>query len=217
MPLIENCALNLGLPIGPLAVQDDTTLKLGLDVMTSTKEELGDKYIPNGTEPFYELMVTDHYPLSADQPSAEDVKQRLLYAQLVPTANCYAAGVVPDPQSADLGAIFGWGFPVWTGGPLSYIDTVGLKTFVATADMLAQRHGAQFTPPQMFRDMAASGQGLYDESASTPIHSKSSLQKMLEVDIVKLANAMGISASVDDLKADTIQKILKAQDSKSAA
>jgi len=69
----------------------------------------------------------------------------------------------------------------------------------------------------MFRDMAASGQGLYDESASTPIHSKSSLQKMLEVDIVKLANAMGISASVDDLKADTIQKILKAQDSKSAA
>ena len=247
MPLIENCALNLGLPIGPLAVQDDTTLKLGLDVMNSTKEELGDKYVPNGTEPFYELMVTklnrggrrfgaglynynkdgkrlelwkgmtDHYPLADEQPSAENVKQRLMYAQLVPTANCYAAGVVPDPQSADLGAIFGWGFPVWTGGPLSYIDTIGLDTFVATADMLAQRHGAQFTPPQMFRDMAKSGELLYGGKASGKSYSKSALQKMLEVDVVKIANGMGISASVDDLKADTINKILKAQSGKSAA
>jgi len=247
MPLIENCALNLGLPIGPLAVQDDTTLKLGLDVLTSTKEELGDKYVPNGTEAFYELMVTklkragrrfgaglynydkdgkrldlwkgmtDHYPLANEQPSAEDVKQRLMYAQLVPTANCYADGVVPDPQSADLGAIFGWGFPVWTGGPLSYIDAIGLDAFVATADMLAQRHGAQFTPPQMFRDMAKSGELLYGGKASDKSYSKSALQKMLEVDVVKIANSMGISASVDDLKADTINKILKAQSAKSAA
>jgi len=39
MPLIENCAANLGLPIGPLAVTDDTTLKLGYDIMKSTQEE----------------------------------------------------------------------------------------------------------------------------------------------------------------------------------
>ena len=240
MALIENCALSLGLPIGPLAVSDDTTQKLGYDIMTSTREEMGDKYVPSGTEEFMENMVvkwkragrrfgagfydyaedgkrlglwkgmTDHYPLAENQPTADEVKQRIMYAQLIPTAHCFAEGVVPDPQSADLGAIFGWGFPPWTGGPLSYIDTIGLEAFVTTADRLAQQHGARFTPPQSFRDMAEKGETLYGGDAPKA-HSKSALKRMLEVDVVKIANAMGISASVDDLKGDTIDKILKKQ------
>lgn len=197
MALIENCASLLGLPIGPLAVTDETTLKLGYDIMTSTKEEMGDDYEPTGSEEFYENMVTkwdragrrfgagfydydedgkrlglwkgmsDHYPLAEEQPSAEEVMERLLYAQLIPTAKCYAEGVVPDPQSADLGAIFGWGFPPYTGGPLSYIDTIGLEAFVRTADNLAQRHGARFTPPQMFRDKAKAGDTIYEKKTKS--------------------------------------------------
>ena len=42
-------------------------------------------------------------------------------------------------------------------------------------------------------------------------HTKTSLTKMLEVDLVKLANEMGIEATVDDLKADTVQKVLDKQ------
>jgi 3-hydroxyacyl-CoA dehydrogenase/enoyl-CoA hydratase/3-hydroxybutyryl-CoA epimerase len=245
MALIENCALNMGLPIGPLGVQDETTLKLGYDVIQSTKKELGDAYKSNGTEEFYELMVnklgrsgrrfgkglynydesgkrldlwkgmTDHYPLMDEQPSAADVEQRLMYAQLIPTARPFADGVVPDPQSADLGAIFGWGFPAWTGGPMSYIDTIGIDTFVATADMLAQRHGERFNVPQKFRDMAENGDTLY--GGPKKAYSKSALERMLEADVVKIANGMGIAASVDDLKADTIAKIISAQTSKKAA
>lgn len=245
MALIENSALNMGLPIGPLAVQDDTTLKLGYDVMQSTKEELGDDYKENGTEEFYELMVeklersgrrfgaglynydesgkrldlwkgmTDHYPLADEQPSQAEVQQRLMYAQLIPTARTFDEGVVPNPQSADLGAIFGWGFPAWTGGPMSYIDTIGLPAFVATADMLAQRHGERFTPPQSFRDMAEKGDTLYGGKAKP--YTKGALNRMLEADVVKIANSMGIAASVDDLKADTIAKILNAQAGKKAA
>lgn len=245
MALIENTALNMGLPIGPLAVQDETTLKLGYDVMQSTKEELGDAYKPNGTEAFYDLMVqklgrsgrrfgkglynydesgkrldlwkgvTEHYPLAEQQPSQAEVEQRLMYSQLIPTARTFAEGVVPDPQSADLGAIFGWGFPAWTGGPMSYIDTIGIDTFVATADMLAQRHGERFNVPTLFRDMAAKGDTLY--GGAKKAYSKSALERMLEADVVKIANGMGIAASVDDLKADTIAKILSAQAGKKAA
>lgn len=245
MALIENTALNMGLPIGPLAVQDETTLKLGYDVMQSTKEELGDAYKPNGTEAFYELMVqklgrsgrrfgkglynydesgkrldlwkgvTDHYPLAEQQPSQAEVQQRLMYSQLIPTARTFSDGVVPDPQSADLGAIFGWGFPAWTGGPMSYIDTIGIDTFVATADMLAQRHGERFNVPTKFRDMAENGDTLY--GGAKKAYSKSALERMLEADVVKIANGMGIAASVDDLKADTIAKILGAQAGKKAA
>jgi 3-hydroxyacyl-CoA dehydrogenase/enoyl-CoA hydratase/3-hydroxybutyryl-CoA epimerase len=243
--LIENSALNLGLPIGPFAVADDTTLKLGYDVMQSTKEELGDKYKPSGTEDFYELMVkkvdrqgrrfgagfynygedgsrqnlwegfAEHYPELENQPTQAEVQQRLMYSQLIPTARTFDEGVVPDPQSADLGAIFGWGFPAWTGGPMSYIDTIGVDTFVAAADMLAQRHGERFNVPQSFRDMAEKGETLY---GGTPkAYSKSALERMLEADVVKIANGMGIAASVDDLKANTIDKILAAQAGKKAA
>ena len=247
MALIENCAANLGLPIGPLAVSDDTTQKLGYDIMTSTREEMGKDYVPSGTEEFMDNMVnnwdragrrfgagfydydengkrlglwkgmTDHYPLAENQPSAEEVEERLMYAQLIPTAHCYAEAVVPDPQSADLGAIFGWGFPPWTGGPLSYIDTIGLEAFVAKSDSLAQRHGARFHPPQMFRDKAKAGETIYGGGVSGKTYTKSALNKMLEVDVVKIANAMGLDASVDDLKAATIAKILDAQAGAKAA
>ena len=243
MALIENCAANLGLPIGPLAVSDDTTLKLGYDIMKSTQEEMGDKYVPTGAEEFIENMVTKwdrggrrlgagfynydengkrldlwkgmtkHYPLAEEQPSAEQVSQRLLYSLVAPSARTYAEGVVPNPQSADLGAIFGLGFPPYTGGPLSYIDTIGLDAYVATADMLAQRHGARFTPPQLLRDMAKKGETFYKDSTPSKqkTYTKSALNRMLEVEVVKIANAMGIAASVDDLKADTVAKVLAAQ------
>lgn len=193
--LIENAAKSLGMPIGPLALLDETTLQLGYDVMQSTKKELGDAYQPSGTEDFMELMVVklgrkgrrfgsgfydydekgerlslwqgmaDHYPLAENQPTVEEVKQRLLYIQLIATAQCYEEEVVRDPQSADLGAIFGWGFAPYTGGPMSYIDTLGLENFVRTADSLAQRFGSRFAPPKSFREMADKGATLYKAAA----------------------------------------------------
>ncbi|MEO0613469.1 MAG: FAD-dependent oxidoreductase [Pseudomonadota bacterium] len=190
--LIDNCAKRLGMPVGPLALTDETSLELGYMLMQSTKKELGADYRPNGVEDMLEKMVVDlgrkgrksgggfyeypsdggkkflwpglqeHFPLAAEQPSAEQVEERLMYAQLIPAAQCYAEGIVFDPQSADLGAIFGWGFAPWTGGPMSHIDTIGLESFVRKAESLAQQYGERFNPPQMFRDMAAKDETLYE-------------------------------------------------------
>ena len=192
--LIENAAEGLGMPVGPLALIDETSLSLGLMVMRSTQKELGDDYKPNGVEDLFEKFVetlgregrksgggfyeypadgkkylwpdlSEHYPLAEEQPDVEEVKQRLLYAQLIPAAQCFADEIVADPQSADLGAIFGWGFSPWTGGPMSHIDTIGVETFVREAENLAQKYGERFNPPEKFRDLAASGGKLYEEAA----------------------------------------------------
>ena len=192
--LIENAAKSLGMPVGPLALTDETSLSLGHMLMQSTKKELGDKYQPSGNEELLEKMVVglgregrksgggfyeypeggkkhlwaglaEHFPLADEQPAVEDVKERLMYAQLVPASQCFAEGIVSDPQSADLGAIFGWGFAPWTGGPMSHIDTIGMETFVRKAESLAQKYGARFNPPQSFRDMAKSGEKLYGKAA----------------------------------------------------
>ena len=192
--LIENAAIGLGMPVGPLALTDETSLELGLMLVRSTKKELGDDYKPTGVEDLLEKMVEDlgrkgrksgggfydypeggkkrlwpdlaeHFPLLDAQPSEEEVADRLLYANLIPAAHCYAEGIVSDPQSADLGGIFGWGFAPWTGGPMSHIDTIGIDEFVRKADSLAQQYGERFHPPQDFREMAAKGETLYKDAA----------------------------------------------------
>jgi 3-hydroxyacyl-CoA dehydrogenase/enoyl-CoA hydratase/3-hydroxybutyryl-CoA epimerase len=91
----------------------------------------------------------------------EELRTRLLYRQAVEAARCMAEGVVTDPRDADVGAILGWGFAPWTGGPLSLIDGVGVGRFVATCDKLAATHGPRFAPPQQLRDMASRQEGFY--------------------------------------------------------
>ena len=99
----------------------------------------------------------------ADAPPAvvAELKQRLLHRQAIEMARCMEEGVVTDPREADVGAILGWGFAPWTGGPASYIDGIGAAEFVAQCDALAQKYGERFTPPKLLRDMAASGESFY--------------------------------------------------------
>ena len=95
----------------------------------------------------------------------ENQKQRLLYRQAVEVAKCWEEGVIDDPREADVGAILAWGFAPWTGGPITYIDQIGLKTFVEQADRYAAEYGERFTPPQLLRDMAAKGETFYGKFA----------------------------------------------------
>jgi 3-hydroxyacyl-CoA dehydrogenase/enoyl-CoA hydratase/3-hydroxybutyryl-CoA epimerase len=105
------------------------------------------------------------FPLSDAQPSPAEVRERLVFRQLVECARCFAEGVLETPEDGDLGAIFGWGFAPHSGGPFSHMDTLGLANVVATLDRLAQQHGDRFAPPQLLRDMAAGNQTFYGNVA----------------------------------------------------
>ena len=104
------------------------------------------------------------YDQIEDQPDVETLKQRLLYIQALETAKCYEENVLTDVRDADIGAILGWGMAPWTGGPLSFIDMVGIKEFVAEADKLAQKYGDRFTPCKMLRDMAEKNESFHSNS-----------------------------------------------------
>ena len=104
------------------------------------------------------------YDQIEDQPDVEILKQRLLYIQALETAKCYEENVLTDVRDADIGAILGWGMAPWTGGPLSFIDMVGIKEFVAEADKLAQKYGDKFTPCKMLRDMAEKNESFHSNS-----------------------------------------------------
>jgi 3-hydroxyacyl-CoA dehydrogenase/enoyl-CoA hydratase/3-hydroxybutyryl-CoA epimerase len=97
----------------------------------------------------------------AEPEAVEELRKRFLYRQAVEAARCFEENVVTDPREADVGAILGWGFAPYTGGPLSLIDALGAKKFVEECDRLAQKYGKRFAPPKLLRDMAAKGETFY--------------------------------------------------------
>jgi 3-hydroxyacyl-CoA dehydrogenase/enoyl-CoA hydratase/3-hydroxybutyryl-CoA epimerase len=193
--LIENVARHAGMPVGPLAVTDEVSLELSYHVMKQTMADLGDDYVASPADEVVAKFVTELdrkgkrfgkgfydypdqgrkrlwpglgelYPLAEQQPGADEVRHRLLYAQALETVRCLDEGVVTHPADADIGSIFGWGFPPYTGGTISFIETVGLPEFVAQADQLAENFGARFAVPESLREMAESGQTFYERDAA---------------------------------------------------
>ena len=175
-------------------MNDEVGLDLSYKVGQQTKKDLGDAYKPGPGEAVIEKMMelgrhgrkngkgfyaypedgspkhlwpelSANFPVSAEQPTPADVKERLLYRQLVETARCFAEGVLETPEDGDLGAIFGWGFMPQSGGPFSAMDTIGLPTVVQNLDRLTQTYGERFAPPQLLRDMAAKNETFYGKFA----------------------------------------------------
>ena len=96
---------------------------------------------------------------SGDVPFV-DLQERMLFVQAVETVRCFDEGVINSVQDANIGSIFGIGFPPWTGGVAQYINQYegGLKGFVTRARELAARYGKHFEPPQSLVDKADKGE-----------------------------------------------------------
>jgi 3-hydroxyacyl-CoA dehydrogenase/enoyl-CoA hydratase/3-hydroxybutyryl-CoA epimerase len=95
----------------------------------------------------------------------EELKLRLLTIQALEAARCFEEGVITDPRDADVGAILGWGFAPYTGGPISMIDTMGAAAFVSRCETLAKKYGERFAPNKLLRELAAKGETFYQRFA----------------------------------------------------
>jgi 3-hydroxyacyl-CoA dehydrogenase/enoyl-CoA hydratase/3-hydroxybutyryl-CoA epimerase len=97
------------------------------------------------------------------------LKLRLLTIQALEAARCMEEGVVRDPRDADVGAILGWGFAPYTGGPISMIDTLGASTFISRCEALAAKYGDRFEPNPLLRELAAKGATFYERFAPAKV------------------------------------------------
>ena len=178
--LIENAAKAAGLPVGPLAVLDETTIDLPLKIVDESIIEVGPSYHPPcGTAVmrrmrdefnrtgrksgggFYDYQekgkhlwpgLAEAFPQTV-QPDVAQISERLLVIQALESVRCIEEGVLHRRSDGDLGSTLGWGFPSWTGGTVSYIETVGVDHFISTCQRLAQLHGARFLPPAGLADL----------------------------------------------------------------
>jgi len=105
-----------------------------------------------------------------EDPSAlslRDLEERMLFAEAIESVKCLNEGVIESVADANIGSIFGIGFPGWTGGVLQYINGYagGLPGFVERARELAEQYGERFEPPASLLDKAQRGE-IYDDRAA---------------------------------------------------
>ncbi|KDN23289.1 3-hydroxyacyl-CoA dehydrogenase NAD-binding domain-containing protein [Amycolatopsis rifamycinica] len=104
--------------------------------------------------------LRDAFKSGSAQVPFEDLKERMLFAEALETVKCFDEGVLTSVADANIGSIFGIGFPAWTGGVIQYINQYegGLQGFVDRARELAARYGDHFEPPASLVEKAAKGE-----------------------------------------------------------
>jgi len=187
---IEMAGLQAGMPMPPLALQDEVSLSLGVHVAEQTRKDLAAEGKPHVEHPgmsvlralceigrvgkkagkgFYDWSddgkqlwpeLATLYPVSATQPPQRELIDRLMFAQANEAARCYEEGVLRSVADANIGSIFGWGFAPFHGGALQFINAMGAKAFVARSRELAAEHGARFEPAAIVVRLAQQG-GLF--------------------------------------------------------
>lgn len=188
--LVENAAKLVGMPLGPLQLVDETSIDLGVKIAKATKAAMGDAY-PDGAVDEVLFWMADkgrmgkksnagfysydaagkreglwdglaaQYPVADAQPDLTTVQHRLLMAQVLEAVRALEQGVLTDIREGDVGAILGWGFAPWSGGPFSWLDIIGAPRAVDICDHLTAQFGDRFAAPALLRDMAAKGDGFY--------------------------------------------------------
>jgi 3-hydroxyacyl-CoA dehydrogenase/enoyl-CoA hydratase/3-hydroxybutyryl-CoA epimerase len=91
-----------------------------------------------------------------------DIRLRLVYSLLNEATRALNENVVRSVRDADIGAIFGMGFPPFLGGPLRYLDTVGAGAAVSTLEGLVMKYGNRFEPAEILKTMADAGRHYYN-------------------------------------------------------
>jgi 3-hydroxyacyl-CoA dehydrogenase/enoyl-CoA hydratase/3-hydroxybutyryl-CoA epimerase len=195
--LIENAARLVGMPLGPLQLVDETSIDLGVKIAKATKAAMGEAYPDAAVDEvlfrlagegrlgrkagagFYAYSekgerlglwdgLAARYPVDKVQPSLGDVQHRLLMAQVLEAVRALEEGVLTDIREGDVGAILGWGFAPWSGGPFSWLDMIGAARAVEICRGLVAQFGPRFHAPALLREMAERGEAFHTRFAAPP-------------------------------------------------
>jgi 3-hydroxyacyl-CoA dehydrogenase/enoyl-CoA hydratase/3-hydroxybutyryl-CoA epimerase len=108
--------------------------------------------------------LREHFTRPGHEIPFEDMQERMLFSEALDTVRLLEEGVLTSVADANIGSVFGIGFPGWTGGVLQYINGYegGLPGFVARARELADRYGERFDPPALLVEKAEKGEVFTD-------------------------------------------------------
>ena len=185
---IEMAALKAGMPVGPLAIQDEVALTLSEHVANETRKALqaeGKDLPRSGADDVIQTMIHTFdrkgkaagagfydYPEGGKKHlweglnhwkqdvdiSEQEMIDRFLFVQSLDTLRCYEENVLESIIDANIGSIFGIGFAPWTGGAIQFLNQYGLDQAVQRANELEAKYGERFKAPQRLVESVSSGQ-----------------------------------------------------------
>ena len=185
---IEMAALKAGMPVGPLAIQDEVALTLSEHVANEARKALqaeGKDLPRSGADDVIQTMIHifDRKGKAAgagfyDYPeggkkhlweglshwkqdvdiSEQEMIDRFLFVQSLDTLRCYEENVLESVIDANIGSIFGIGFAPWTGGAIQFLNQYGLDQAVQRANELEAKYGERFKAPQRLIESVSSVQ-----------------------------------------------------------
>ena len=189
--LVDNAARQLGFPVGPLQLVDETSIDLGAKIARATRAAMGDDYPDGAVDEVIFWMeeqgrlgrkagagffdydekgkrqgywpgLEAQYPRADEQPDLTDVQHRLMMVQALEAVRALEEGVLEDIREGDVGAILAWGFAPWSGGPFAWLDIIGAPYAAERCAELAARYGDRFTPPALLVELAEAADAFYD-------------------------------------------------------
>ncbi|WP_180146888.1 3-hydroxyacyl-CoA dehydrogenase NAD-binding domain-containing protein [Acinetobacter sp. YH12052] len=182
---IEMAALKAGMPVGPLAIQDEVSLTLSEHVAAETRKALqaeGKDLPRSGVDDVIQTMIHEfgrkgkaagagfyEYPEGGKKHlweglskwkkdnaiSEQEMIDRFLFVQSLDTLRCLEEGVLESTVDGNVGSIFGIGFAPWTGGALQFLNQYGLEKALLRANTLEAKYGERFKAPQLLKDKVA--------------------------------------------------------------
>ncbi|HEX4200313.1 MAG TPA: 3-hydroxyacyl-CoA dehydrogenase family protein, partial [Chthoniobacterales bacterium] len=172
--LVDQCARNAGMVIGPLAMADLTSLELLADIFRNLLKhgrgaaaesghtlEILSRFLSTGRRGrkagagIYDYPspneraewpgLTEWFPRSPQ--SEAEITDRLFYIQTIETMHTLKEGIIDEPAAADLASVLGWRYPVFRGGTMRYLKDIGEERFEATRRGLETKFGHRFALP----------------------------------------------------------------------
>ena len=179
---IDRALVAFGFPVGPITLIDEVGLDIagesgkimsasfGARMTPSTSLErviaagrLGRKnrkgfylYDESGEKKGVDSSVYSLLPTGAQRSTLpeDDIQQRAVLAMVNEAVRCLEDGVIRSTKDGDIGAVFGFGFPPFRGGPFRYIDHVGAENIVRKLEELNDRYAPRFAPAELLVEHA---------------------------------------------------------------
>lgn len=191
--LIENIGLQSGMPQGALALADQLGLNMVMRYEKQAAEHYGPKYMQHPAVRVLDKMIDEldrpgakkragfyQYPVEEEpriwtdladlypqRPAQEcdipEMIDRFLIAQVLEAVWCMQEGVIQSIAAANLGSIYGWGFPAFRGGVIQFIHDCGLDQFLEKCLDFQKKHGRRFQVPRQLKKILS-------ETKTDPYH-----------------------------------------------
>ncbi|BBE35187.1 3-hydroxyacyl-CoA dehydrogenase NAD-binding domain-containing protein [Sphingosinicella microcystinivorans] len=182
---VDRVLYDFGFPMGPFQMADLAGLDIGWNAATSKGETVRDRLCEAGKRGqktgsgFYDydekrnrtpskvaeeiiLAKSAELGITRRQISDEEILERCIYPMINEGAKILEEGIAQRPSDIDVAWIYGYGFPVYRGGPMFYGDTVGLKAVLDGLQKYEKVHGSAFAPATLLARLAGEGKSFRD-------------------------------------------------------